>query len=69
MRNAFPPLRCTAEIRDDEKKLRFRVFDSNDKGVIRMENLVLDDVRDEIQLEQILQQVRFRLEAKGFELS
>ncbi len=34
-----------------------------------MENLVLDDVRDEIQLEQILQQVRFRLEAKGFELS
>lgn len=66
--NAFLPLRCGAEIWDHKNNLRFRVFGSNDQGVIDYPKLVLDQVRSDVSLSSILRQVRERVEAKGFAL-
>jgi len=68
VRAAFSPLRCVAEIWDHKAKLRFRVFDSKDNGIINMPSIVLREVRDEKQLKQVLQGARSRVEAKGFVL-
>jgi len=61
---AFLPLRCVAEIWDYDFKLRFKVFDDDGKGLVKMPNIVLDDVRDQSCLEDILRQVRSRIEKK-----
>lgn len=68
VRSAFSPLRCAAEIRDHNAKLRFRVFDDKDNGIFRMPAIMLNEIRDEKQLEQVLQGVRSRLLGKGFAL-
>ena len=63
---AFLPLRCIAEVWDYGQKLRFQVLDANDKNVLRLRSLVLERLRDEKQLEQMLQLARSRVRAKGF---
>ena len=65
---AFRPLRCVAEIWDYEQKLRFRVFDSNDVGVLRMDSAVLRDLRDAQNLRNVLSGARETIEEKGFRL-
>jgi hypothetical protein len=65
---AFRPLRCVAEIWDYEQKLRFRVFDNNDVGVLRMESAVLRDLRDEQNLRNVLSAAHETVEEKGFRL-
>ena len=65
---AFVPLRCVAEIWDYDDKLRFKVFDRNDKGLIKMPKVVLSDFRDEEQLREVLSQVRERVQQKGCSL-
>jgi hypothetical protein len=65
---AFRPLRCVAEIRDYGQKLRFRVFDENDVGVLRMDSAVLRDLRDQQNLRNVLSAARETVEEKGFRL-
>lgn len=65
---AFRPLRCVAEVWDYEQKLRFRVFDSNDRGVLTVPSLVLRDLRDRSNLRSVLSTARLTVEEKGFRL-
>jgi len=64
--NAFSPLRCVAEIWDYDSKLRFKVFDENDNGIIEMPKAVLSNMRDKKELESLLQQYHSLLQDKGF---
>lgn len=66
--SAFRPLRCVAEVWDYEQKLRFKVFDQNDRGVVEVLGLVLHDVRDKSNLKSVLAQARAEVEEKGFHL-
>lgn len=65
---AFRPLRCVAEVWDYEQKLRFRVFDSHDRGVLTVPSLVLRDLRDQSNLKSVLSVARETVEEKGFRL-
>jgi hypothetical protein len=44
LEDAFNPLRCVAEVWDYKQKLRFKVFDHNDQGIIEMPEIVLRDL-------------------------
>ena len=61
MQVAFLPMRCVAEVWDYEHKLRFRVFDDQDKPVITMDKVVLDSIRYENALQELCDQVRSRI--------
>ena len=65
---AFRPLRCVAEVWDYNQKLRFRVFDSSDRGVLKMPSLVLRELRDKSNLRSVLSAARSTVEEKGFRL-
>lgn len=58
---AFLPRRCVAEIWDYEHKLRFRVFDEQDKPVVTMEEVILDYFRHENSLQELCDQVKLRI--------
>ena len=56
--SAFRPLRCVAEIWDYDKKLRFRVFDENEHGVISVPDELLSSLRDDACLASVIAQAR-----------
>lgn len=65
---AFRPLRCGAEIWDYDQKLRFRVFDDRDQGIVRVPSLVLRELRSKSNLRSVLSSARAVVEEKGFHL-
>lgn len=65
---AFRPLRCVAEIWDYDQKLRFRVFDDRDQGIVRVPSLVLRELRSKSNLRSVLSSARAVVEEKGFHL-
>lgn len=58
---SFRPNRCVAEIWDYGKKLRFRVFDSQDKPLATMADIVLNSVRELEDLHSLCEAVRLRI--------
>lgn len=65
---AFRPLRTVAEIWDYETKLRFKVFNDNDEGIIENPNTPLRFLREKRELFQLISSVRTAIENKGFSL-
>ena len=55
---AFRPYRCGVEIWDYDEKLRFKVFDDKNNGIIERPRLILRELRDEGQLRQLLLSIR-----------
>ena len=68
IQQAFRPLRCVAVIWDYDAKLRFKVFDPQDRGVIEVPSVVLRDIREWQNLKSLLNQARVEVENKGFRL-
>lgn len=66
---AFAPLRCVAEPWDYNYRIRFRVFDTNDEPMLRMDDVLLSTFQDAKSLESLLNQVRGRLTRSGIELA
>ena len=66
--SAFRPLRCIAEVWDYDQKLRFKVFGPDDKGIIKVPELVLRKVRKKSELYASISLLRERVEGKGFDL-
>lgn len=66
---AFAPLHCVAEPFDYDKFVRFRVFDTNDESLLRMEKLTATDYGSVSSLESIIDHARSNLTRRGFELS
>lgn len=58
---AFLPRRCVAEIWDYAHKLRFRVFNDQDKPAVTMEEVVLDSIRNGNALQDLCDQVKLRI--------
>jgi hypothetical protein len=65
---AFSPLRCTAEIWDQEQKLRLQVFDAENRTVLTYPNQVLGAVRQVDSLRAFLEMLRAQAQAKGHRL-
>jgi len=65
---AFKPLRCVAEIWDYKQKLRFKVFDNDNHGIIEIPSIVLRDLTDESRLQDVIEQTREQVKSKGFVL-
>lgn len=63
---AFKPLRCVSEVWDYDYRLRFRVFNEQDRGIVEVPDLVLRNLRDESQLRDVLTAARQRVTEKGF---
>ena len=61
---AFKPLRCVAEILDYNDKLGFRIFDEKDKAILRMRAIPLRILRDDSELQRIIEQVREAISEK-----
>lgn len=61
LQTEFLPRRCVAEIWDYEQKLRFRVFDDQEKPVVTMEEVVFDSIRHESALQDLCDQVKLRI--------
>lgn len=66
--NTFKPLTCVAEIWDYGRRIRFKVFDSNDSGILEIPDLILVNIRDESQLRSVLSAARESIEERGFVL-
>ena len=67
--SAFAPLRCVAEPWDYDHRIRFRIFNSNDEPILRMNELLRTTFQDAKRLESLLNQVRARVARKGIELA
>jgi hypothetical protein len=65
---AFRPLHCVAEIWDYKDKLRFKVFDKDNKGIVEMPDVSLDSLDSAGTLEELIQGVRREVQSKGFAL-
>ncbi len=65
---AFQPLRCVAEIWDYDQKLRVKVSDAKDRGIVEIPNLILREVREKSNLKSVLSSARSVVEEKGFRL-
>lgn len=66
--SAFKPLRCVAETWDYEHRLRFKVFDENEQGVIEVPDVALRSLREESQLRDVILQARRAITEKGIQL-
>lgn len=69
LEGAFKPLRCVVEIWDYKDKLRFKVFDKNNKGILEMPNVSLDSLSSAGDLEDLIQSVTQEITAKRFTLT
>ena len=65
---AFSPLHCGAET-FDYRYVRFRIFDANDEGILRMERLTPDDYGFPQSLQSIIEHARSNLTRMGHSLN
>lgn len=65
---AFKPLDCVVEVFDYRQRLRFRVFDPNEKPLLTVKEALLRHVRDPEGLNTVIAECRSRLERKGYRL-
>ena len=68
VQGAIAPLRCSAEIRDHQQKLRLRVFDSSDKTVVTSPEQMVGAIRNVESLRAFLEMMRAHVQAKGHKL-
>lgn len=66
---AFLPFRCAVEVSRYEDKLRFKVFDSDDQGIVEVSELVVRQLCDKSYLASVISSTRDRVEEKGFSLA
>ena len=66
---AFLPLRCFVEISRYEETLRFKVFDTNNQGIIEVSDLLLRQLRDISFLRDVISSARTRVTEKGFTIA
>jgi len=64
----FRPLCCFAEIWHYQEKLRFQVSDSNGQAVLTHKQVILDHVREDGGLVSLIEEMRARIEEKGYSL-
>ena len=68
LRSAFEPLRCVAELHDYDNEARFRIFDTADRALLKMEKIKPFAIADRRLLAEIIEAARTRLESDGIVL-
>jgi len=66
---AFTPFRCVAEVWDDKRRLRFKVFDLDDNNIIEVPEVAESTIRNEHLFRIIIDNARTVIQVKGFVLS
>lgn len=66
--SAFKPFECVVEVFDYEHRIRFRVFDQNDKPLLTMSEALVRRVRDPGGLNTIVTECRAKVERRGHKL-
>ena len=66
--SAFKPLQCVVEVFDYEHRLRFRVFDPDDKPLLTIKEALVRRLRDPGGLNTVVAECRSRVERKGYKL-
>ncbi|MDP3823077.1 MAG: hypothetical protein Q8R33_16530 [Burkholderiales bacterium] len=66
---AFSPFRCAVEVSRYEIKLRFKVFDTDDQGIVEVSELIVRQLRDKSYLASVISSARDRVEGKEFSLA
>jgi hypothetical protein len=66
--SAFKPFECVVEVFNFQRRLRFRVFDLNDKPLLTMSDALVRRLCDPGGLNTIITTCRSRVEQKGHKL-
>ena len=66
--SAFSPMRCIAKPDDYGAKFKFRVFDTSEESVLKVEDLAQSQVTDRKRLELIINSARANLTGRKFSL-
>ena len=66
--SAFKPLECVVEVFDYEHRIRFRVFDPDDKPLLTMREALVGRLCDPGGLKTVVAACRSRVERKGYDL-
>ena len=66
---AFAPLRCAVEVYDYEAKLRFRVFDWLDNGILQMPGTTVRSLNDASDLKSLILEARASILRRGYALT
>ena len=69
LRSAFGPQRCVAEMYDYNSRGRFRIFDAEDRPLLRMDKVEKFVLADRRHLAQTIEAARRRLERNGVALN
>lgn len=66
--HAFRPLNCVAQITDYDHLLKFKVIDAEGNEILKKSDTVVEEVRDETNLREVLSVVREHMKDQGFRL-
>ena len=64
LEGAFKPFRCVAEVWDYNRKLRFKVFDNNNRSIIEVPQILLRALIDESNLQDLIEQARAQIHSR-----
>jgi hypothetical protein len=65
---AFLPLECVVEVSDFGQRVGFRVYGPQQEHLLTMEEIPSRDTRDRSSLAGLVESVRLKVAAKGYEL-
>ncbi|OGW12090.1 MAG: hypothetical protein A3G93_07085 [Nitrospinae bacterium RIFCSPLOWO2_12_FULL_45_22] len=63
---SFHPYRCVAEIWDYRQKIRFHIFDQNDKPIITAPEIVIPKINRESWLSSLIRQTKDEIKRKNY---
>jgi hypothetical protein len=66
--SAFKPLECVVEVFDYRHRLRFRVYDPDDKPLLTVKETLVRRMQNSDGLNTIVTECRSRIERKGYKL-
>lgn len=64
----FLPYRCVAELWDYEDKIRFRVYDENNKPIITIPELEVNAIKNQSELESLIKFYKAEIKNLGFDI-
>lgn len=66
---AFSPFRCAVEVSRYEVTLRFKIFDTDDQGIVEVSELIVRQLHDKSYLANVISSARDHVDGKGFSLA
>jgi len=65
---SFSPFRCVAELYDFDERIRFRVFDKNNKAIITISEKIINEKFSDTSLKSIIKSTKNEIKKKGYDI-